>query len=66
MKEGTKDRPGPEAERQKAGAWTLDEAWESCTGQCGADPWCRVCMKEKERLHEEELNRRRRADDKER
>ncbi len=42
-----------------------DESWENCKGQCGADPWCRECIREKERLHEEWLNRQRRSDDKE-
>lgn len=41
-----------------------DELWENCKGQCGADPWCRECMREKERLHEERLNRQGRSDDK--
>jgi hypothetical protein len=42
----------------------LDDDWENCKGQCGSDPWCRECMREKERLHEERLNRQGRSDDK--
>jgi len=41
----------------------LDEIWENCTGQCGADPWCSECMREKERLQKEWLNREGRTDD---
>ena len=52
---------GNEEERQQR---VSDELWENCKGQCGADPWCRECMREKERLHKERLNRERRSDDK--
>ena len=65
MKDETKLSAGKREERAQAPSWTLEEAWENCTGQCGADPWCRVCLKEKNRLHEEELNRKARTDDKE-
>lgn len=65
MSDHTKQSSGQGSERQKTAPWTLEEAWENCKGQCGTDPWCQVCMKEKERLHEEELNRKRQADDKE-
>ena len=65
MKDETKHLPLPGPERKKAASWTLEEAWEHCRGQCGADAWCQVCMKEKERLHEEALNRQRQSDDKE-
>jgi hypothetical protein len=41
-----------------------DEVWENCKGQCGTTPWCRDCMLEKEKLLEEELNRKGRSDDK--
>ena len=41
-----------------------DEPWENCKGQCGNTPWCRECIREKERLHEERLNRQGRSDDK--
>jgi len=66
MKEQTENPHDPRPKGKPAGSWTLEEAWEFCKGQCGADPWCRACMKEKERLHEESLNRRAQADDKER
>ncbi len=33
-----------------------DENGEICTGQCGYQPFCRDCMKEKERLEKERLN----------
>lgn len=59
-----KDAPMPGPRRKNTASWTLDEAWENCKGQCGADPWCQVCLREKQRLHEEELNRQRQADDK--
>jgi hypothetical protein len=65
MTDATKHPPVHALGRRKAASWTLDEAWENCKGQCGADPWCQVCMKEKERLHEEALNRKRQSDDKE-
>jgi hypothetical protein len=53
-------------EQQSAGETpsVLDDDWENCKGQCGAYPWCRECMREKERLHEERLNRQGRSDDK--
>ncbi len=41
-----------------------DELWENCKGQCGTTPWCRDCQLEKEKLHEERLNRQGRSDDK--
>lgn len=66
MTDETKHPSVPRTERGRGASWTLEEAWELCKGKCGADPWCRVCMKEKERLHEESLNRRAQADDKER
>ncbi len=65
MADESKQHPLPVPERKKASSWTLEEAWENCKGQCGSEPWCQVCMKEKERRHEEELNRKRQADDKE-
>jgi len=40
----------PEQETSEERKRRLDEIWENCTGQCGADPWCRECMREKERL----------------
>jgi hypothetical protein len=57
----------PLAQEQQSARETssvLDDHWENCKGQCGADPWCRECMREKERLHEERLNRQGRSDDK--
>jgi len=63
MDKKTKHSPLRRPERKQAVSWTLEEAWDNCTGQCGADPWCSVCMREKERLHEEELNRRSQAVD---
>lgn len=65
MTDEPEQTPLPWLERKKAASWTLDEAWENCTGQCGADPWCQVCLKEKIRRHEEALNRQRQSDDKE-
>lgn len=41
-----------------------DELWENCKGQCGFSPWCRDCLLQKEKLHEERLNQQRRSDDK--
>jgi len=41
-----------------------DELWENCKGQCGTTPWCRDCQLEKDKLHEEQLNREGRSDDK--
>jgi len=41
-----------------------DEPWENCKGQCGTTPWCKECQLEKEKLHEERLNRQGRSDDK--
>jgi hypothetical protein len=41
-----------------------DELWENCKGQCGTTPWCRDCQLEKEKMHEERLNRQGRSDDK--
>jgi hypothetical protein len=41
-----------------------DELWENCKGQCGTTPWCRDCQLEKEKMHEEMLNRQGRSDDK--
>jgi hypothetical protein len=64
MTDETKDPEVPGRARRKAASWTLEEAWENCRGQCGADPWCQMCMREKERLHEEWLNREGRTDDK--
>jgi len=57
----------PLAQEQQSARETLsvlDDDWENCKGQCGADPWCRECVREKERLHEERLNRQGRSDDK--
>ena len=65
MKNETTPSPVPAAARRKAAAWTLDEAWGNCQGQCGADPWCPGGLKEKQRLPDEALNRQRESDDKE-
>lgn len=65
MTDETKHSALPGPERRRSASWTLEEAWENCKGQCGADPWCQVCLKEKKRLHEEELNRKAQTDDKE-
>jgi hypothetical protein len=64
MKEQTED---PAILDQKKAEETLhvpDETWENCKGQCGNTPWCRDCQLEKEKLHEERLNRQGRSDDK--
>ena len=64
MKEETAAPALPEQETSEERKRRLDEIWENCTGQCGADPWCRDCMREKKRLHEEWLNREGQTDDK--
>jgi hypothetical protein len=53
MTDEPKQPPLPGAEWRKAAPWTLEEAWENCTGQCGADPWCQVCLQDKKRRNEE-------------
>jgi hypothetical protein len=42
----------------------LDDNGEICKGQCGTTHLCRDCQLEKDRLHEEKLNRKGRSDDK--
>jgi hypothetical protein len=64
MKDEMKQPPATGRGQADASVWTLEEAWENCTGQCGADPWCGVCLREKERLHKEGLNRERESVDK--
>jgi len=64
MKEKTPEPALPEQKANEERERRLDEIWENCKGQCGADPWCMECMREKERLHEERLNRQGRSDDK--
>ena len=63
MKEETEGPALPDRETGEERTRRLDEIWENCTGQCGADPWCSECMREKERLHKEWLNREGRTDD---
>jgi len=65
MKEKTAEPALPEQTTNEERKRRLDEIWENCTGQCGADTWCRECMREKKRLHEEGLNRQGPSDDKE-
>jgi len=40
-----------------------DEPWENCKGQCGCTPWCRDCLLQKKKKHEEKLNREGLSDD---
>jgi hypothetical protein len=61
MKEKTAQSPVSE---QEENAMVTDDLWENCKGQCGTTHWCRDCMREKEKLLEEKLNRERRSDDK--
>ncbi len=64
IEEKTADPALPEPRATKEKQQGADEPWENCKGQCGTTPWCRECMREKERLHEERLNRQGRSDDK--
>jgi hypothetical protein len=64
IKEKKEQRLAQEHNSARETPSVLDDDWEYCKGQCGADPWCRECMREKERLHEERLNRQGRSDDK--
>jgi hypothetical protein len=64
MKEKTAEPALPEQTTNEERKRRLDEIWENCKGQCGADPWCMECMREKKRLHEEKLNRQGRYVDK--
>jgi hypothetical protein len=65
MKEKTAAPALPEKKTTEKERQGPDEIWENCRGQCGTDIWCRECMLEKDRLHEEWLNRARQTDDKE-
>jgi hypothetical protein len=64
MKEKKEQSPVSEQKPAKENTLVTDDLWENCKGQCGTTPWCRDCMREKEKLLEEKLNRERRSDDK--
>lgn len=64
MKENMVDPALPEKKTTGERQQGPDEIWEYCTGQCGADPWCSKCMRDRERLQEEWLNREGQTDDK--
>ena len=63
LEEKTADTALPEQETMEDKQRVPDELWENCKGQCGCNPWCRDCLLQKEKLHEERLNQQGRSDD---
>jgi hypothetical protein len=64
IEEKTADPALPDQKTGEEKQRVPDELWENCRGQCGFTPWCRECQLEKEKLHQEWLNRQGRSDDK--
>jgi len=64
IEEKTAEPALPEKKTKEGKRRGADEIWEYCKGQCGADPWCMECMRNREKLQEEWLNRQGRSDDK--